>query len=154
MDHDSHKCREEKTEWAGDDQEKDREGDFHAAPGSCHGRGKGLCHGQPQGKSERFTQPTLLLCLAEKSSYGYELLESLSQFPYAVNPDPGAVYRHLRRLEAQGYVESRWETGESGPAKRVYRITPEGREFLNLWVEEIKIRRFALDVFLQRFETL
>ena len=113
------------------------------------------CHCRPSGKQERFLQPSLLLCLAEHSSYGYELLERLSLFRFHTGGvDPGAVYRHLRRLESEGYVESRWETGEAGPAKRVYVITAAGQELLKAWVAELEGRRAALDDFLSRYQEL
>ena len=122
----------------------------------CHGSPRGgNCHCHPPAKAERFFQPSLLLCLAEQPSYGYELLERLSLLPFNTGvPDPGTIYRHLRRLENDGYVESRWETGESGPAKRVYSITPNGIGLLHTWADELKERRAALDSFLQRYNKL
>jgi DNA-binding PadR family transcriptional regulator len=44
------------------------------------------------------------------------------------------IYRHLRGLEADGLVQSEWQTEGSGPARRIYRLTPEGNEALSLWI--------------------
>lgn len=122
---------------------------------NCHGPHHKNCHHQLGTKAERFIQPSLLLCLAEKSSYGYELIERLSNFRlHSGNPDPGAIYRHLRRLETEGYVESHWETGEAGPAKRIYAITADGISLLQAWTSEITERKAALEEFLQRFQEL
>ena len=48
------------------------------------------------------------------------------------------IYRHLRQLENDGLVLSEWETEGAGPARRVYRLTAEGREMLDLWIEYMK----------------
>jgi PadR family transcriptional regulator, regulatory protein PadR len=117
---------------------------------SCHHEKK---HCYRQSKTERFLQPTLLLCLSKKPSYGYELIEQLKAFPFYSNgPDIGAVYRHLRRLEQEGLVGSHWEPGEAGPAKRIYSITQEGIKLLHNWAQEIKERRDALDYFLEQYQ--
>jgi len=44
------------------------------------------------------------------------------------------IYRHLRDLEKNGLVESNWETDGTGPAKRVYQLTWEGSEVLDIWI--------------------
>jgi DNA-binding PadR family transcriptional regulator len=48
---------------------------------------------------------------------------------------PGMIYRHLRELEADGLVWSEWQTEGTGPARRIYRLTAEGEEALNLWIK-------------------
>lgn len=47
---------------------------------------------------------------------------------------PGMIYRHLRQLEEDGLVHSEWETEGTGPAKRMYRLTPEGEKVLEIWI--------------------
>lgn len=122
---------------------------------SCHGKGHTSCHCQPSGKVERFIQPTLLLSLLQKPSYGYELLERLSSFRfYSGSPDTGAVYRHLRRLENDGHVESRWESGEAGPNKRTYSITPHGIAMLHAWANELQERKAAIEDFLLKYHQI
>jgi len=122
---------------------------------SCHGKGNTSCQCQPSGKVERFIQPTLLLSLFQQPSYGYELLERLSAFRfYSGSPDTGAVYRHLRRLEKDGHVVSQWETGEAGPNKRNYSITPEGIALLHAWANEFQERKAAIEDFLLKYQQL
>lgn len=122
---------------------------------SCHRHGNSNYHCQPSGKVERFIQPTLLLSLFQQPSHGYELLERLSSFRfYSGSPDTGAVYRHLRRLENEGYVESRWETGDAGPAKRTYSITQNGVALLHAWANELDERRTAIEDFLEKYREL
>jgi DNA-binding PadR family transcriptional regulator len=74
----------------------------------CQGRGHGAdgcdC---PAGKTERFLQPSLLLALHLQPSYGYELNEKVGEFGFLDGAiDPGIIYRHLRRLEADGSLPS------------------------------------------------
>lgn len=38
----------------------------------------------------------------------------------------GSIYPALRALEADGFVESEWQTPERGPARKVYRLVPRG----------------------------
>lgn len=63
-------------------------------------------------------------------------------------PDPGVVYRHLRKLEQEGLVLSGFQPGD-GPARRVYEITDEGRRCLGDWVEGIVSLRGSLEDFLR-----
>ena len=51
--------------------------------------------------------------------------------------DHATLYRELRRLEKEGFVASEWETGGSGPARRVYCITDTGEEMLRGWTEVV-----------------
>jgi PadR family transcriptional regulator PadR len=121
-----------------------------------------MCENEKSGSSEchckvervpNFAQPRLLLELAKKSSYGYELIERLGQEGNAA-PDPGNFYRMLRSLEEDGLVCSTWETQDSGPARRVYELTDQGQEFLHAWAVTIHQTQQSLDRFLSEYETL
>ena len=46
--------------------------------------------------------------------------------------DIGDLYRTLRRMERDGWVESDWKENKAGPDRRTYTITQEGRDFLKL----------------------
>jgi len=103
----------------------------------------------------RFLIPALLLLLAEKSSHGYELTERYSEFGFTeAGYDPGAIYRTLKLLEADGFIKSRWKTDNTGPAKKIYSITPEGIEMMSSWESDIKRRLNIFEQFLQRFNGL
>lgn len=56
-------------------------------------------------------------------AYGYALVQRLTS--RGVSIDPNTLYPLLRRLEGQGLLESRWETGGSKPRK-YYQRTPMG----------------------------
>ena len=89
------------------------------------------------GKIYRFIEPAILMLLEIKGfSYGYDLAESVQQFGLAESSvESAALYRTLRILEKNGHVRSRWESDHSGPSRRVYCLTPAGRQHLREWGE-------------------
>lgn len=109
-------------------------------------------HDQFQGKRERYIQPTLLIGLYLKPSYGYELIQKIHRYGFIEGKvPPGMVYRHLRRLEEDGLVASQWETTGTGPAKRVYQITSDGEEVLRIWVEYMEGQARKLNAFVDQY---
>jgi poly-beta-hydroxybutyrate-responsive repressor len=107
------------------------------------------------GKAERYIQPSLLLGLRIKPSYGYELINSIHEFGFVQGQaPPGMIYRHLRGLEADGLVESEWQTKGSGPARRIYRLTPEGNETLSLWIGYMQRQADNLMNFITQYNKL
>ena len=100
----------------------------------------------------RFIEPSILLLLSGKPSYGYELMEELEKIGlHDGSPDPGAVYRNLRRMEEDGLLESEWDTSGTGPARRLYRLTPKGQEYLEAWAVTIEQRKRSLEKFLKMY---
>ena len=85
---------------------------------------------------KNFMTPWVLLVLKQWSLHGYLILQQLNRMGFT-NVDHATLYRELRRLEGQGLVASEWETGESGPARRVYSITDAGEEMLAGWTEVV-----------------
>ena len=82
----------------------------------------------------RFLEPCLLLLLIKAPAHGYELLGRLEEF--GLDPeeqDPGLLYRTLRRMEEEGFLQSHWDTETGGPAKRLYKVTEDGEELLHAW---------------------
>ncbi|MBK6792188.1 MAG: PadR family transcriptional regulator [Anaerolineales bacterium] len=61
------------------------------------------------------------------AEYGYSLLKKLSDLGLEV--DQGTLYPLLRRLEAQGLLESVWKLEEARP-RRYYVISAEGKKLL------------------------
>ena len=104
---------------------------------------------RPHGKQERYIQPSLLLGLLLKASYGYELIKNIQTFGFVQGQaPPGMIYRHLRQLEEDGLVSSNWETKGTGPAKRMYTITEEGKEVLAIWIDYMKKQAGTLNEFI------
>lgn len=77
-----------------------------------------------------FLRPCLLLLLREDPAHGYDLLERVVALGFDP-PDPGGLYRALRRLEQDGLVRSAWEPSQAGPQRRIYEITRSGMEELH-----------------------
>ena len=82
-------------------------------------------------------QPLLAL-LAKEPAHGYELKLALEQTFGQAYPSPniGQVYITLKRLEQDGLVRSQDVAQSTRPNKRVYELTPAGREALSAWVGE------------------
>jgi len=59
--------------------------------------------------------------------YGYSLLKKLADLGLEV--DQGTLYPLLRRLEAQGLLESVWKLEEARP-RRYYVVSAEGKKLL------------------------
>jgi poly-beta-hydroxybutyrate-responsive repressor len=105
-----------------------------------------------RGKRERYIQPSILMGLYLKSSYGYEIIKNIREFGFVEGQaPPGMIYRHLRQLENDGLVSSEWETQGSGPAKRMYRLTDEGGEVLSIWIEYMEQQAASLTRFAELY---
>jgi PadR family transcriptional regulator, regulatory protein PadR len=101
---------------------------------------------------ERFVEPSLLLLLRERPRHGYELIELLPELAGGKRVDVGNLYRLLRALEAEGIVDSEWSADLPGPAKRTYRLTDDGRQLLDRWVEALRQSQEEIAAFLDRYE--
>ena len=77
------------------------------------------------GLPRSFLRPLLLVALRTGSSHGYELAERLREFGL-VTVDLAGIYRTLRTLEHDHFVDSRWERSEQGPPRRIYTLTAVG----------------------------
>jgi PadR family transcriptional regulator, regulatory protein PadR len=117
--------------------------------GDRHQRGSCRC---PEGRVRSFLQPRLLLLLLQESTHGYDLMERLGRDREAPAADPGLLYRTLRQLENDGLVSSTWDTDGHGAARRQYRVSPEGVEYLHAWAANIRQTKQQLDRFLAEYE--
>jgi DNA-binding PadR family transcriptional regulator len=71
---------------------------------------------------------TLVLAVLSSISspkYGYSLLQDMEN--RGIRIEANTLYPLLRRLESQGLLESKWDTGESRPRK-YYMLSERGRE--------------------------
>jgi len=78
-----------------------------------------------------------LALLAKQPAHGYELKQALdSTFGPGWPPlNFGQIYTTLARLERDGLVRSQDVPQEGRPGKRVYELTPQGRQALQEWVD-------------------
>jgi PadR family transcriptional regulator, regulatory protein PadR len=66
--------------------------------------------------------------------YGYQIARLLEDYSGDASfMKQGALYPVLHSLENNGLLESTVEPSVSGPPRRYYEITPEGRETLVVW---------------------
>jgi len=73
-----------------------------------------------------FLDLCLLALLAERRDYGRGLGERLADAGFDEVPG-GTMYPSLLRLEKQGLVHTEWEPSPSGPRRKYYELTDEGR---------------------------
>ena len=71
----------------------------------------------------RGTLILLVLSQLREDMYGYSLVKQLND--HDIPMDANTLYPLLRRLEGQGLLESRWDTGES-KTRKYYKITADG----------------------------
>ena len=103
-----------------------------------HGRHGGFGGGRERaergmggGRERLFDQGELRLVflqlLAEKPSYGYELIKAIEEkLSGGYAPSPGVVYPTLTMLEEEGFAT----VSVSDAGKKVYTVTDAGREYL------------------------
>ena len=77
-----------------------------------------------------YMRSCLLVLLTEGPSHGYELLDNVRGVGLEA-AEAGGLYRALRSMDEDGLVRSWWEPSESGPARRTYEITDDGRRALH-----------------------
>lgn len=94
-----------------------------------------------------------LLLLAEGRKHGYELLVEFSARGYG-DSDAGGLYRALRAMEDEGLVESSWQQGDFGPARRVYSITDRGAASLQDYAAVVGTMRRCLGRFLRDYRQM
>ena len=112
------------------------------------------CHGGYE-KMHRFLEFCLLLLLKEESSHGYGLIEKLPYFGFSSEElNIGNLYKTLRKMESQEFVNSHWVEGGQGPKKRVYEIASLGLEELNIWIEALKRRKVMIEKAIGRYDKI
>ncbi len=102
------------------------------------------------GLPRTYLRPCLLLLLAEGESHGYDLLEDVRAVGL-VGADAGGLYRTLRAMERDEIVRSWWEPSGSGPARRTYEITDEGRRALQVAMDSLAETQRLLTQILLRY---
>jgi len=83
--------------------------------------------------------------LVDGPTYGYELLERIArEYGDEFRLTPSTLYPTLSRLRSAGLVRTFHGTVSSGPLRKYYELTPEGRENLPairaIWTEVADLR--------------
>ena len=104
---------------------------------------------EPTISIERSIQAELLLLLGQRPSHGYELIQRLNDAEFkSREADAATVYRNLRHMDKDGLITSQWEVGESGPGRRLYKLTTLGEESLKIWAKYLAQQKAKLENFL------
>jgi PadR family transcriptional regulator PadR len=90
--------------------------------------------------------PYVLLAVSMQRAHGYLIEEYLRSVGF-FGLEMSTLYRTLRQLEKNGLLNSTWEAGPAGPARRVYALTDIGRTWLDQWAGTLDTYRRMLDQF-------
>ena len=82
-----------------------------------------------QQELKKGSTPILILAvLAEGARHGYAIAREIERRSRnALKAGEGSLYPALRALENDGLVAGTWEIQPSGPARKVYSLTDDGR---------------------------
>jgi len=89
----------------------------------------------------------VLAVVRDNESYGFDIVRTLSRNGGLVTSE-GTIYPLLSRLRRDGLVTSTWRESETGPPRRYYRLTSDGRRALDLFNLEWHNFRTAVDAVL------
>lgn len=81
----------------------------------------------------------ILAIISQKEVYASDIIEQLKEAELIVVE--GTLYPLLTRLKNDQLLNYRWEESKSGPPRKYYSITDQGRDFLkelnNTWKEMV-----------------
>jgi len=94
-------------------------------------------------------QYCVLALLADEERYGFDLVRALAETDGMVTSE-GTIYPLLSRLRRDGLVETTWRESSTGPPRRYYRLTKDGRASLAAFKDEWARFRDAVDDLVER----
>src|SRR4030095_8088046 len=94
-------------------------------------------------------QYCVLALLADEERYGFDLVRALAETDGMVTSE-GTIYPLLSRLRRDGLVETTWRESSTGPPRRYYRLTKDGRASLAAFKDEWGRFRDAVDHLVER----
>jgi len=87
----------------------------------------------------------VLALLSRTDSYAYEIAARLSD---AIDMGEGTIYPLMRRMQAEGLVETYLVESTAGPSRKYYRLSEAGRAALALQTADWKTFTDAVDAVL------
>jgi DNA-binding PadR family transcriptional regulator len=90
---------------------------------------------------------SILSLIKSGSIYGAEIYRALRE-RYNVEAPKALIYGLLRRMEHAGFVVSSWDVEGGGPARRKYKITEEGLDYLTGSLENLRRVKNLVDLLL------
>ncbi len=85
----------------------------------------------------------VMALVRDEESYGFDIVRALSAAGNLLTSE-GTIYPLLARLRRDGLVTTTWRESASGPPRRYYRLTVDGRRALDTFAGDW--RRFAAAV--------
>ena len=120
-----------------------------------HGRRQQKGRGRGHGKRRRimgFLQACILVQLSQGDRHGYDLLLGLQQFLHdASEYDPSIIYRILRDMEENGFVQTYESDVSLGPRRKMYRLLPEGKKQLAQWIDDLQRTKKEIETLLREY---
>jgi len=89
-----------------------------------------------------------VLALLTQPRYGFEIVQRLGQIDGMLTSE-GTIYPLLGRLRRDGLVDTDWRESPTGPPRRYYALTAEGRRNLRAFRNEWSTFRTAVDAILK-----
>lgn len=86
----------------------------------------------------------VLALLRRRPRYGFDIVRELSEADGLLTSE-GTIYPLLSRLRKEGLVVTTWQESESGPPRRYYALTADGRIGLDRFVEDWRRFRDSVD---------
>lgn len=86
----------------------------------------------------------VLALLRDRPRYGFDLVRELSEADGLLTSE-GTIYPLLSRLRKDGMVSTSWAESESGPPRRYYALTADGRSALARFVQDWRRFRDSVD---------
>lgn len=100
-----------------------------------------------------YLRTCVLLLLSDGPAHGYDILVELAARGLG-NVDAGGLYRALRAMDDEGLVVSHWEHSATGPSRRVYVLTEDGRQWLARGAEAARDLRRRLNRLLRHYRSV
>lgn len=88
----------------------------------------------------------ILAMIRDEARHGYDIKKRVGGLlGLGVTLNNNILYPALRRFEEEGAVKSKLELQHGSPARRVFRLTPKGRELLRTMLEDFPPERAESD---------
>ncbi|MBE6156778.1 MAG: PadR family transcriptional regulator [Firmicutes bacterium] len=93
-----------------------------------------------------FTDAIILNVLSESDSYGYKISRHIiMKTNNKMDIKDATIYLAFKRMEKEKLITSYWSDDNNSARRKYYKITEEGKEYLNTKKKEWQNNRIILD---------
>lgn len=99
------------------------------------------------GNLPKLMQPILLSIVAQAPLHGYAIAQHVMQTGLfgSQSPDVTGIYRMLKSMVNDGVLEQKESESPVGPPRKLYTVTPLGRECIKHWIISLSAHREHLN---------